>query len=55
SLSPASGKVKSISEEAIADAETRVEGYTLTVLADGSAAALTAKSTLGMFRGLSTF
>lgn len=55
SLTPASGKVKSISEEAIVDVETRVEGYTLTVPADGSTAVLTANSTLGLFRGLTTF
>lgn len=55
SLTPASGEVKSISEEAIADVETRVEGYMLTVPADGSTAVLTANSTLGLFRGLTTF
>ncbi|KAF8073544.1 beta-hexosaminidase [Lyophyllum atratum] len=49
------GKAKSISEEAIVDIESRVEGYTLTIPADGSAASLTANSTLGLFRGLTTF
>lgn len=49
------GTVKSISEEAIVDIESRVEGYTLTVPADGSGAVLKANSTLGLFRGLQTF
>ncbi|TFK27667.1 beta-hexosaminidase [Coprinopsis marcescibilis] len=44
-----------IAEEAIAAIETRQEGYTLNVPADGSAATLTATSTLGLFRGLTTF
>ncbi|KAF7332325.1 Beta-hexosaminidase [Mycena kentingensis (nom. inval.)] len=48
-------KVKSIAEEAIAPIETRVEGYTLSVPADGSGAVLKANSTLGLFRGLTTF
>ncbi|KAG6900337.1 hypothetical protein C0993_012294 [Termitomyces sp. T159_Od127] len=47
--------VRSISEEAVADLESRVEGYTLTIPADGSDASLTANSTLGLFRGLTTF
>jgi len=37
------------------DIESRVEGYTLTIPADGSAASLKANSTLGLFRGLTTF
>ncbi|KAF7316026.1 Beta-hexosaminidase [Mycena indigotica] len=49
------GKVKSISEEAIAPIGTRDEGYTLSVPADGSPAVLKANSTLGLFRGLQTF
>lgn len=49
------GPVKSISEEAIVPLESRVEGYTLVVPADGSAATLKANSTLGLFRGLTTF
>ena len=49
------GKVKSISDEAIAPLDTRVEGYTLTVPADGSEAVLAANSSLGLFRGLTTF
>lgn len=49
------GKVRSISEEAIDDLESRAEGYTLTIPADGSGAVLKANSTLGLFRGLTTF
>lgn len=50
-----SGPVRSISDEAIDNLESRVEGYTLTVPTDGSAAVLSANSTLGLFRGLTTF
>lgn len=49
------GRPKSISEEAIAPIDTRDEAYTLTVPADGSEAVLTANSSLGLFRGLTTF
>ncbi|KAJ7644651.1 N-acetylhexosaminidase [Roridomyces roridus] len=49
------GAVKSISEEAIAPIDSRVESYTLTVPADGSGAVLKANSTLGLYRGLTTF
>lgn len=49
------GTVKSISEEAIADIESRMESYTLTVPADGSGAVLKANSSLGLLRGLTTF
>ncbi|KAJ7162926.1 N-acetylhexosaminidase [Mycena filopes] len=49
------GPVNSISKEAIAPIESRVESYTLTVPADGSGAVLKANSTLGLFRGLATF
>ncbi|KAF7365624.1 Beta-hexosaminidase [Mycena venus] len=52
---PKGGSVKSISAEAVAPIESRVEGYTLTVPADGSGAVLKANSTLGLFRGLTTF
>ncbi|KAF8479979.1 N-acetylhexosaminidase [Gautieria morchelliformis] len=45
----------SISSEAILDLTERSEGYTLTVPSDGSTAELTAESTLGLFRGLTTF
>lgn len=50
-----SGKVKSISEEAVADIESRDEAYTLSVPNDGSGASLKANSTLGLYRGLATF
>ncbi|KAF8158430.1 beta-hexosaminidase [Crassisporium funariophilum] len=50
-----SGPVKSISDEAVAPLEARVEGYSLTIPADGSEAVLQANSTLGLFRGLTTF
>ncbi|KAJ3518178.1 hypothetical protein NLJ89_g16 [Agrocybe chaxingu] len=50
-----SGSVKSISQEAVAPLESRIEGYTLIVPADGSSAVLQANSTLGLFRGLTTF
>ncbi|EDR13234.1 uncharacterized protein LACBIDRAFT_308848 [Laccaria bicolor S238N-H82] len=54
SLTPTSGKVKSISEETIVDVETHMERYMLVVLAGGPTAMLTANSTLGLFRGLWT-
>lgn len=50
-----SSPVKSISEEAVAPLESRIEAYTLTVPADGSDAVLQANSTLGLLRGLTTF
>ena len=46
---------KSIAEEAIAPLGTRDESYTLKVPSDGSPATLSANSTLGLFRGLTTF
>ncbi|GJJ15499.1 hypothetical protein Clacol_009777 [Clathrus columnatus] len=46
---------QSISTEAISLLEDRSESYSLTVPADGSSATLTADSTLGLFRGLTTF
>ncbi|KAG6818386.1 hypothetical protein H0H93_005346, partial [Arthromyces matolae] len=49
------GVASSISAEAIADLGTRDEAYTLTIPADGSSASLSANSTLGLFRGLTTF
>ncbi|KAJ7149044.1 N-acetylhexosaminidase [Mycena crocata] len=49
------GSVRSISAEAVAPIGSRAEGYTLTVPADGSGAVLKANSTLGLFRGLTTF
>lgn len=53
-LEPGAG-VKSISDEAVAPLAARNEAYTLVVPADGSAATLTANSTLGLLRGLTTF
>ncbi|KAG8770215.1 N-acetyl-glucosamine-6-phosphate deacetylase [Ceratobasidium sp. 428] len=46
---------KSLQTESTTTLGTRDEGYTLTVPSDGSAATLTANSTLGLFRGLTTF
>ncbi|KAK0201564.1 beta-hexosaminidase [Desarmillaria ectypa] len=48
-------EVSSISKEAVAELGSRVESYTLTIPADGSDATVTANSTLGLFRGLTTF
>lgn len=45
----------SIAEEAIKAVGERDESYVLNVPADGSAATLEANSTLGLFRGLTTF
>nr|VWP01985.1 Probable 3-oxoacyl-[acyl-carrier-protein] reductase oxidoreductase (EC [Ganoderma boninense] len=47
--------VRSITEEARGTIGTRSEEYVLSIPADGSAATLTANSTLGLFRGLTTF
>ncbi|THH27662.1 hypothetical protein EUX98_g6529 [Antrodiella citrinella] len=47
--------VQSITAEAQKPIEERDEGYVLDVPADGSGATLTANSTLGLFRGLTTF
>ncbi|KAF8574222.1 glycoside hydrolase family 20 protein [Ramaria rubella] len=47
--------VRSISEEAVLDITQRSEEYILVVPADGSDAKLTANSTLGLLRGLTTF
>jgi hexosaminidase len=49
------GGARSISAEAIDPVGTRVEAYTLSVPADGSGAVLSANSTLGLYRGLTTF
>ncbi|KAI0927731.1 hypothetical protein AcV5_008188 [Taiwanofungus camphoratus] len=54
SLAPGS-TVLSITEEAQKPLEQRNEAYNLTVPSDGSAATITATSTLGLFRGLTTF
>jgi hexosaminidase len=55
SLLSTAGPVKSISEEAVLPFESRREGYTLVIPADGSDATLKANSTLGLLRGLTTF
>ncbi|OSC97997.1 glycoside hydrolase family 20 protein [Trametes coccinea BRFM310] len=47
--------VKSITDEARLPIGTRSEEYTLHVPADGSSATITANSTLGLLRGLTTF
>lgn len=55
-LSLTSGaSVRSISDESIMSLGERSEGYTLLVPASGAEAVITADSTLGIFRGLSTF
>ncbi|KAG9103012.1 N-acetyl-glucosamine-6-phosphate deacetylase [Ceratobasidium sp. 370] len=48
-------KGKTLQTEATATLGTRDEAYTLSVPADGSTATITANSTLGLFRGLTTF
>jgi hexosaminidase len=45
----------SIAAEAVKPLAERSEGYSLTVPSDGSPATLTANSTLGLLRGLTTF
>ncbi|TFK48766.1 N-acetylhexosaminidase [Heliocybe sulcata] len=47
--------VRSISEEAIDALESRDDSYTLSIPETGSGAVLKANSTLGLFRGLTTF
>ncbi|KAJ6622729.1 N-acetylhexosaminidase [Mycena sp. CBHHK59/15] len=44
-----------ISSEAVKDVSNRSEGYTLSIPRDGRPAVLSANSTLGLFRGLTTF
>jgi hypothetical protein len=46
---------RKIAEESVQEIGTRVESYHLIVPSDGSPAILTANSTLGLFRGLTTF
>ncbi|KAF9468709.1 N-acetylhexosaminidase [Collybia nuda] len=46
---------RAIATEAVQAIGTRSEGYSLTVPTDGTSAILTANSTLGLFRGLTTF
>lgn len=47
--------VKSIAEEAVVEINNRSESYSLNIPDDGSSASITANSTLGLFRGLTTF
>ena len=47
--------VQSITEESQKEITSRSESYELSVPVDGSPAILTANSTLGLFRGLTTF
>lgn len=47
--------VNSISSESVKEITNRSETYKLSVPADGSSATLIANSTLGLFRGLTTF
>jgi len=55
-LTHSSGSVKSISEEAVQELGTQDESYTLEVPSnDGGTAVLNANTTLGLFRGLTTF
>ncbi|KAH9907122.1 N-acetylhexosaminidase [Fomitopsis serialis] len=54
SLEPGS-EVASVTVEAQKPLEARDEAYTLTVPSNGSAASITATSTLGLLRGLTTF
>jgi hexosaminidase len=55
-LSLANGQTaRPVATESVQAIGTRSEGYSLNVPADGSAATLTANSTLGLFRGLTTF
>ncbi|KZO96763.1 glycoside hydrolase family 20 protein [Calocera viscosa TUFC12733] len=48
-------EIKSIMAEATCELEYRDESYTLSVPADGTAAMIQANTTLGLFRGLTTF
>lgn len=55
SLAVISKDSKTIAEEAIAPLGSRDESYVLSIPADGKPATLSANSTLGLFRGLTTF
>ncbi|KAI0345598.1 N-acetylhexosaminidase [Trametopsis cervina] len=54
-LALGAAKARSISTEAIAPLGSRREEYTLTIPTTGAPAILSANSTLGLFRGLTTF
>ncbi|KLO15933.1 beta-hexosaminidase [Schizopora paradoxa] len=47
--------VQSIANEAVANLSERQEGYSISIPSDGTAAIITANSTLGLLRGLTTF
>lgn len=55
SLTGSAKSVLSITQNAQLTPTSRVETYTLHVPSDGSAATLSANTTLGLFRGLTTF
>lgn len=55
SLSSGAASAKSIMQEATKDIASRSEGYSLTLPATGGTATISASSTLGLFRGLTTF
>ena len=55
SLQNGAPKPRAIAVEAVQPLSARSEGYSLHVPSDGSSAVLTANSTLGLFRGLTTF
>ncbi|KAF8333584.1 N-acetylhexosaminidase [Cantharellus anzutake] len=55
SLHSTASKVLSISQCSVLPLEERDESYSLIVPADGSAGTLSANTTLGLFRGLTTF
>ncbi|TFK39090.1 N-acetylhexosaminidase [Crucibulum laeve] len=55
SLLPGHTVARSIAQEAVQPIGQRSEGYSLSVPSTGAAATLTANSTLGLFRGLTTF
>jgi len=54
-LSLSASKVNSIFDEATKPLGTRNEGYTLSIPGTGGTATITANSSLGLFRGLTTF
>lgn len=49
------GSTQSISQLAVQPLESRYEGYSINVPSDGSDATIVANTTLGLFRGLTTF
>lgn len=49
------GGIQSITEEATKPLGTRIEGYSLNIPSTGGSARITANSTLGLLRGLTTF